>query len=223
MNKTIATVAVSALALSAAAQGQAAAAPRPTGTIACNRGGQILLLDAATGEQTVLVAKNRYDRPLAWTSGGYRLLYWNHDGGAWDIWAIDPGSKEAANLTRSNNDSRSAVSAPDGRAIAFQRGGQGVWIMDPDGGNCRQVHQRGYRDAAPAWSPSGQQLAFTDLDGSELVTHVIALDGSEPMASHCLGRGAVAFFVDEQQLVVSAQHDGAPERPHPEASPLKQL
>ena len=65
----------------------------PTGQIAYNRGGQIMLIDAATRKETVLVADNTYDRPLYWMPGGERLIYWNHDGGAWDLWAIDPDTK----------------------------------------------------------------------------------------------------------------------------------
>ena len=195
----------------------AAAGSRPD-TIAFNRGGTILLLDVATGRETVLVADNSYARPLHWLSSGERLVYWNHDGGAWDLWSVEPESGERRNLTRSASDARSAASSPDGRTVAFQRGGQGVWLMDADGGNERRVHERGHRDAPPAWSPSGRLLAFTDLesgpgDASALVVHVVEFEddrvaGNRVAGARRIGGGEAQFFLDDRTLVVSTAHGG---------------
>lgn len=189
------------------------AAATATGTIACNRSGQILLLDAATGAETVLVADNTYDRPLYWMPGGDRLVYWNHDGGAWDLWAVDPDTAERANLTRTARDNRSPCASPDGAHIAFHRGGDGVWLMDRDGGNQRQVHERGHRDGAPVWSPSGRRLAFCDLepageDRVAVVVYTVPLADGAPGEGARLGNGEPCFFLDERQLVIEAAHDG---------------
>lgn len=191
-------------------------AEAPKGSIAFNRNGKILLIDAATGVETELVAKNDYDRPLAWLPAGDRLIYWNHDGGAWDLWAVDPKTKETANLTKSASDNRSASGSPDGKSIAFMRGGDGLWIMDADGKNRTRLDRRGHRDAPPAWSPTGKRLALVDLasgpnDSSTLTTLVLDLDGRKATAVRDLGAGEAAFFLDDARLVLAAAHEGAQE------------
>jgi TolB protein len=187
----------------------------PTGEIAFARGGAVVLLDVATNAERVLVADNDYDRPLVWLPDGERLVYWNHAGGAWDLWAVAPATGAKQNLTRSASDARSAAGSPDGLGIAFQRGGQGVWWMDANGGNQRVLDARGHRDAAPVWSPSGRRLAFTDLassgDGVAMTAHVLELVGGAAVRSTALGNGEVQFFRDDDHLVLAAGHDGRSE------------
>jgi TolB protein len=63
------------------------------------------------------------------------------------------------------------------------------------------------------WSPSGRAIAFDDLeqvgdDSVAMAVHVVQLGDGEVAASERLGRGEVAFFLDEQQLVVHTAFDG---------------
>lgn len=203
-------LAVLAACQSAAPVGVAAVA---AGQVAFCRGGAILLLDVATGAETVLVADNQYDRPLHWLPDGERLVYWNHDGGAWDLWAVDVRTKERRNLTRTADDVRSAAAAPDGRTIAFHRGGRGVWAMAPDGSDQRCLHERGHRDVPPVWTPSGQRLAFTDLEvqaegAVAFRLHLVELRDGRTVATKALGTGEVQFFLDERWLVIAGGHEG---------------
>lgn len=60
------------------------------------------------------------------------------------------------------------VWSPDGQQIAYQSnrsGSFGVWIMDANGENQREITPGDSDDRHPAWSPDGQKLAF-DSDAS---------------------------------------------------------
>lgn len=185
----------------------------PVGKIAFNRGGQIMLIDPQTMREETLVSDNVYDRPLVWTADGARLIFWNHAGGAWDLWAYDVAAKLRTNLTKSARDNRSAAPATRGGKIAFMRGGDGVWMMDADGKNPVQVDRRGHRDAAPVWSPSAQRLAFTDLNDAgsagPMQAYVVELIDGRPTAAKHVGDGEVHFFLDEDHLVLTAPFEGA--------------
>ncbi len=192
-------------------------APAPTaarGEVAFARAGAIVLLDVATGEETVLVDDNEYDRPLTWLPNGEQLLYWNHDGGAWDLWTVAVKSKARTNLTRSARDNRSPAPSPDGGAIAFHRGGDGVWLMAADGSGQHQLDPRGHRDLAPCWSTDGSRLAFTDLqpvaeDRMRFAMHVLTLADGKVATRRELGDGDACAFLDEHHLLATGAQDGA--------------
>lgn len=185
----------------------------PVGKIAFNRGGQIILIDPQTMREEILVSDNVYDRPLVWTADGARLIFWNHAGGAWDLWAYDLAAKARTDLTKSARDNRSGAPAPRGGKIAFMRGGEGVWMMDADGKNPVQLDPRGHRDAAPVWSPSAQRLAFTDLNDAgsagPMQAYVVELIDGRPATTKHVGDGEVHFFLDEDHLVLTAPFEGA--------------
>ncbi len=188
-------------------------APAPTGTIAFARGGRVLAIDVATGRETELVAANDYDRPLHWLATGERLLYWNHAGGAWDLWAVTADGGRRTNLTANARDNRSPASSPDGTRIAFHRGGDGLWVMRADGSEPRRLDPRGHRDAPPAWSPSGHRLAFTHLeslpeDRVRMVVVQLDLRNDEVAAARELGDGEAAAFLAEDRLLVEGWSRG---------------
>jgi Tol biopolymer transport system component len=75
------------------------------------------------------------------------------------------------------------VWSPDGRAIAFvsSRGNQGftfgVWLVDPDGSNLRNIANPGL---GPAWSPDGRWVYYATRGGAaatEIVLKKVPVDG----------------------------------------------
>jgi Tol biopolymer transport system component len=216
MRTHVITIIICAFALCACNEG-ASDQPGPlalaSSEIAFNRGGSIVLIDVATKKETVLVENNTYDRPLHWMAHGDRLIYWNHDGGAWDLWSIDVATKEITNLTRTASDSRSASSSPDGKRIAFQRGSTGLWVMDSDGENQINLSPRGHRDAPPAWSPSGRLLAFGDIesvgeDSQQFVFYIVSDMHTETPVVKRIGLGEPQCFLDEDTLLICGWNEG---------------
>ncbi|HEX2211874.1 MAG TPA: hypothetical protein VHH12_00080 [Mycobacterium sp.] len=104
--------------------------------------------------------------------------------------------------------------SPDGRSIAFvsSKGHSGfdfgVWLVNPDGGNLRNLVKQGL---GPAWSPDSQWVYYADTSAGALKK--IAVSGGEavtvrsgPMRNVIGLHGGTVYFVVERQLV-----DGRPE------------
>ena len=56
--------------------------------------------------------------------------------------------------------------SPDGQRVAFLGGDQGLYVIDVDGSNQRRLYS-GNQLRAPAWSPDGQSIVFSRVNGQE--------------------------------------------------------
>ena len=93
---------------------------------------------------------------------GQSLVFASSQTGNWDIYRQAVGNRSAVNLTEGSDsyDTQPAVS-PDGSRIAFRssRNGGGVFVMNVDGSDVKQVTDEGFN---PTWSPDGRELALND-------------------------------------------------------------
>jgi Tol biopolymer transport system component len=106
------------------------------------------------------------------------LFVWNRQGYA-ELWTIDAASGEAYWLCRAPDLSMDFAPSPDGRYIAFVRATddetEGLWVMDCDGRNPRQLYHHEARYTVyhnPIWTPDGRFIYF-DLD---------VVDDTQPIA-----------------------------------------
>jgi Tol biopolymer transport system component len=93
---------------------------------------------------------------------GQSVVFASSQSGNWDVYRQKVGDRSAVNLTEGSDayDTQPAIS-PDGSRIAFRssRDGGGIFIMNIDGGNVRQVTDEGFN---PRWSPDGREIALND-------------------------------------------------------------
>lgn len=113
----------------------------------------------------------------SWTADG-RYIYFN-EGSSSSIYRVRPNGTDLQKVT----EGRDANISPDGKKIVFtQKGtkGYGVWVMDADGQNRKQVvpHESEIGGIAPVWSPDGKKIAFSGQDGEYAEIFVCNADGS---------------------------------------------
>src|SRR5262245_10552420 len=74
------------------------------------------------------------------------------------LFRIRPSGTGLRQITRGKLPSIAPAFSPDGRRIAFARGGAGIFAMSLDGTGLRRLTGNG-RDSLPARSPDGKQIA----------------------------------------------------------------
>jgi hypothetical protein len=110
----------------------------------------------------------------------------------------DPNGQNAQHLTSGFV----ALLSPDGKTVAVQRKGKGIFLVSSDGTKTRRLTPRPLRPVA--WSPDGQTLYASASNGSA-VTELLAL-GRADGSSRSLAKGSFYGFdvsPDGSQLVYS--------------------
>ena len=135
--------------------------------------------------------------------GNGKLLLQIYSSGQYDIWSMNPDGSGLTNTTNTPGDSESDGHwSPDGQKIVFLLSVSGVrqiWTANADGTNRQNVtpdvsgapfYTTNARPNGVAWSPDGEEIAFTNEDGcapghspGQLV--VMDADGSNPERVVC--------------------------------------
>ncbi len=100
-----------------------------------NGGPQIFVMSASGGAAKQVSFNGNYNTTPTWSpKAGKRILaYTTRDGGKYDIVALDLDSKQMTRITQGEGNNEEPSFSPNGRAIAFARAGQGVFIANADG------------------------------------------------------------------------------------------
>ena len=153
--------------------------------------------------------------------GDREVAFLSDSGGHANLWVVDVDKGGLRQLTH-ELDHQVAVGvpvwSPDGKSIAFvsSRGNQGltfgVWLVDPDGSNLRNLANPGL---GPAWSADGSWLYYSTRGGtaSDVVLRKVPSAGGSPTTvstervRNAIGAsGTTLYYVLERPLV-----DGTPE------------
>jgi eukaryotic-like serine/threonine-protein kinase len=116
----------------------------------------------------------------------HEVAFLSDSGGHANLWVVNTESGQLRQVTHERDPSVAMgvpVWSPDGRAIAFvsSRGNQGltfgVWLVDPDGSNLRNVANPGL---GPAWSPDSRWVYYATRGGAaatDVVLKKVPVDG----------------------------------------------
>jgi Tol biopolymer transport system component len=156
---------------------------------------------------------------------GDDIAFLSDSGGRANLWVISTHTGELRQITF-ENDAAAAVGvplwSPDGQSIAFVSSKGltglefGVWRVNPDGGNLRNVAKRGL---GIAWSPDGKWLYYSDTSAGSLMK-VSSSDGTvvvvrrEPTRNIIGLHEGTLYYMVERPLI-----DGRPEFEIRSASP----
>jgi serine/threonine protein kinase len=150
------------------------------------------------------------------------VAFLSDSGGHANLWVVNTENGELRQITH-ERDPNVAVGvplwSPDGHTIAFvsSRGNQGltfgIWLVDSDGSNLRNVANPGL---GPAWSPDGRWLYYSTWEGAaatDVVLKKVPVDGGTAVTvrteriRNVIGlHGNTLYYAVERPLV-----DGTPE------------
>jgi len=92
----------------------------------------------------------------AWAPNGAILAFsWRRPEGNYDIYVMDPSTRQIVEITRDSGRNERPSWAPDGRHIVFEStrsGTRQIWTMLADGSQARQITTQGHNES-PNWSP----------------------------------------------------------------------
>ena len=114
----------------------------------------------------------------SFTSDG-KWIYFN-EGNSSKIFRVKPDGTHQEEVT----DGRDANISPDGKKLVFTQKGQkdwGVWTMDSDGKNRKQIipNESEIGGIAPVWSPDSKRVAFSMQVGENAEIFSCNADGSD--------------------------------------------
>ncbi len=100
-----------------------------------NGGPQIFVVSASGGAARQVSFNGSYNTTPTWSprKGKSIIAYTTRDGGNYDIVTLDLQSKAMVRITQGEGNNEEPAFSPNGRAIAFARSGQGVFIASAEG------------------------------------------------------------------------------------------
>jgi len=100
-----------------------------------NGGPQIFIVPSSGGTAKQVSFNGTYNTTPTWSPkpGKHIIAYTTRDGGTYDIVALDLDAKSTIRITQNEGSNEEPAFSPNGRAIAFARAGQGVFITNADG------------------------------------------------------------------------------------------
>lgn len=123
--------------------------------------------------------------------------------GSGEIWLMDADGDNKQRLTNDEVDDREHVWSPDGRMLAWVRGGieqndTNIMVYDLESGEIRQLTQYSGYDFTPKWAPDSQWIAFSsDRDDEVDSLYLIRPDGTDLRATGLVLEMAFDFYRSE--------------------------
>ena len=120
--------------------------------------------------------------PTPMGESGEILFSSNRDGGYDDLYLLDLANSQVTRLTNGDSNTFSGPFSPDGTRLLFTGFGpiySYVGMMNADGSQPQDISQSPNSDEGfPAWSPDGQQIAFTSRRDGNNEIYLLQIDGS---------------------------------------------
>lgn len=179
-------------------------------------GGQVVLIDVATGETTLLADGPDLDffEPH-FDADGQQVLFSRYGRENYEVFGVPVDGGEVGLVFEDRWD---PIFSPDGRTILYEvyapimnfngrtgNSGQELWLADADGSDPRPLVWEEAFNARPSWSPDGTRIAYTRSRFDEVDERVVIVDvpSGEPTFSVLSpGSEGSAVWLDDHRLIV---------------------
>ncbi len=165
-----------------------------------------------------------YVNSPSWSPNGEQITFggWNST----DIFVVDADGSDLRQLTDLDSFDDCLCYAtnpswsPDGEQIAYLAyatrnrwdADPGIFVMDADGTDSRQIAVLNRAFAKPVWSPDGKKIAFSDASNGNLEIFVMNADGSDvTQLTFNTGSQSPAWSPDGKRIAFNRYRDGRPE------------
>ena len=182
--------------------------------IALARGGDIAVMNVATGALVNITNTASWEWSPAWSPDGQRIAFWSDRSGPYEVYLMDPdGSNVVPVTTNSGTGSRLSWS-PDSTRLAYtctvDTGNEDVCAINVDGTGFLRLTNDPARDVSPAWSPDGGAIAFaTDRNGELQLATMSPDGGGEAIIGGGVSGWDPAWSPDGRQIAFTVVDYGA--------------
>ena len=120
------------------------------------------------GNATRVTSTPGRERQVTWSPDSRRLVYVSDRDGSQGLYLYDFATTQETRLTQAPAGDVTPIFSPDGRSVAFQRGGTELRVVDVDSKRERLLARARLgrvpftADANVAWSPDGRWIAYID-------------------------------------------------------------
>jgi len=143
---------------------------------------RVMIMDLRTMEETDLGLFTGMSFAPRFSNDGNKMLFSLSKNGNSEIYVYDLQTAIQTQLTKHPAIDTSACVSPDDSKIVFnsdRSGSQQLYVMDSDGKNVKRISFSGKGSyATPVWSPRGDYIAFTKIQGGEFFIGLMRPDGS---------------------------------------------
>lgn len=179
--------------------------------------GEVFAASAKDGGEAARVTTSPgAEEQLAWAPDSRRLAYSGDRDGAWHLYLHDFATRTETQLTRGAANDVAPRWSPDGRRIAFVRGGRALHVLDVAAGTDKAIVSNIALSRPPfvdergvAWSPDGRWLAYITSDGAKQFANVfiVSADGGTPRQVSWISNangGGLSWSADGTFLTLSS-------------------
>jgi tricorn protease len=175
-----------------------------------------------SGKARRLTTTSSFDHNIAWAPDGQKILFVSDRDGHDDVYALAPNDPEhpkfvdalqfkVTRLTETADPETGLTFLPDGKRVAFLRGGQ-LWTMNPDGTD-QKVLVKDKQVFDYDFTSDGKWLAYARLDGSfASEVYVMPAAGGEAknVTRYATWNGDVSWSKDGKKLSFISQRPDSP-------------